>query len=172
MPGHPSEPEAKAVDVTDVPSDLFILRACQVTFAPITDPISWLKRCASGSRLRGPRRLTLSPAAVGERLLRELHREASGRTAERRNPLHFGGSKGDHRELAPALHHGVRTHPWATGPRTQGSDISFQAATQTNPELTSHPHHRHGGRTGARSPLQHTDGVPALATLSVLYRLV
>jgi transposase InsO family protein len=55
----------KAVDVIDVLTDLFILRASQVTYDPITDPNSWPKRCASGSRLWEPGRLTSSQAAHG-----------------------------------------------------------------------------------------------------------
>ena len=46
---------------------------------------------------------------MGERLLRELQRQAARRTAQRRDLLHTKGGKDRDRKLAASLQHGAST---------------------------------------------------------------
>ena len=79
--------------------------ACRATSGPTMGRSSSPRRCGTGSRPSAPRPPTSSPAALGERLLRELQLQAPRRAAQRRDLLQPRRGEGRHRKLAAALQH-------------------------------------------------------------------
>ena len=93
----------RSTDVIDVLSDLFILRGVPDTSGPTTARSSWRRRCGTGSPPWAPDCLHRTRQSLGERLLRELQREAPRRAAQRRDLLQSGRGPDPDRELAPPL---------------------------------------------------------------------
>ena len=96
----------KATDVIEALCDLFVSRGIPAHIRSDNGP-EFVAAGSSGldRRRRRQDRLHRTWQSVGERLLRELQRQAARRTAQRRDLLHIEGGPDRDRKLATSLQH-------------------------------------------------------------------
>ena len=141
-----------SIDVIDMLSDLLSSAACPDTSAPTMVRSSWPRPCGLDRRGRRKDRLHRARQPMGERLLRELQRQAARRAAQWRDLLHPQGGPECHRRLALPL----QQDPSALVARLQiastGSDAMAGSATPAS--FAGHPDH---GATAAPTLTFQTD---------------
>ena len=109
----------KAVDVIDVLSDLLILRGVPGHIRSDNGPEFVAKAVQEWIAAVGARTAYIAPGSPWENgYMRELQRQASRRTAQRRDLLHVEGGPDRDRELAaPLQRRAPPLHRWATSRR-------------------------------------------------------